>query len=131
MSKITIPKISDEMLQMRASRIRPLLTFDGELYSIVPTRDLRSISFMWNPIRSYRAGPLRQLADVRMFHSFGAPSLFKPTIAEVIAQIPERYSAVTCAFEVIRHPQNAADLNLESEALNAGFHVSIVRLYTL
>lgn len=54
--------------------------------------------------------------------------IFKPSIAEVLAQIPEELIEQTVAFETIG-PADADALNKERDALNAGFHVATTRLY--
>jgi hypothetical protein len=55
--------------------------------------------------------------------------MFKPSIAEVLAQIPEEHLEQVLAFEIVDSPNNVDDLNAEREALNAGYHIATTRLY--
>ena len=67
--------------------------------------------------------------DFECIHKFGSPNLFKPSIAEVLAQISDFVLDKTCAFEIIEKPQTQADLYRNPIAFDNGFHTSIVRLY--
>jgi hypothetical protein len=73
---------------------------------------------------------LKPIRDIRTHHTYGYYGFFKPAIAEVLAQIPEDILEQVVAFEIIKWPQDADDLNKELEALNAGYHVAITRLYS-
>lgn len=68
------------------------------------------------------------LTEIRTLHTYGSPCFFKPSVAEVLAQIPDDMLEGVVAFET-RGPSDVADMNRESEALNAGFHVARTRLY--
>ena len=68
---------------------------------------------------------LKPLTDVKMLHTYGYYGFFKPTVAEVIRQIPKEFLCKVTAFEIIE----IGDTNTYKEELNAGYHVSIVRLY--
>ena len=70
---------------------------------------------------------LSVLADIKMLHSYSFQGFFKPDVGEVIRQIPKEYLEKVIAFEIIK---GAIGYNtVYNEELNAGFHVSIVRLY--
>lgn len=72
---------------------------------------------------------LEELCVLNMLHTFGYYGFFKPTVAEVIRQIPKELLSEVVAFEMISNPNDADDLSKFQDALNAGFHVSTVRLY--
>ena len=67
------------------------------------------------------------LSDVRMLHSWSNPMFFKPTVAEVIKQIPKDLLCKTVAFELLAG--GVSIKNVYKPELDAGYHVSIVRLY--
>lgn len=70
---------------------------------------------------------LSVLEDRKMLHCWGYYGFFKPSVGEVIRQIPNEYLEKVVAFEII---DGAIAMNSTfKEELNAGFHVSIVRLY--
>ena len=67
--------------------------------------------------------------DFECLHKYGAPNFFKPSIGEVLAQIPDSVLDKVCAFEIIQKPETEFDLHKNKIALANGFHTSIVRLY--
>ncbi len=126
--KIFIPEVSKEEIRKRYKRIRPVVQTKNEKRYMRKV-DLFATSFLWNPKPVAKAKGLEQLQDIETYHSYGAPAFFKPTIAEVLAQIPDDLLKQNIvAFEVV---------SLQSmdekgrEALNAGYHLASVRLYTL
>jgi len=96
-----VPKITDERLAELLARIRPVHRFDGELCYIKPV-DPRRIAFTWDPKKDMRADGLVALQYVMTCHDYGHPSLFKPSVAEVLAQIPEDIVDEVVAFETSR-----------------------------
>lgn len=97
--KSPIPKLSKDDLLSRAFRIKPLKPHeDGMLHFIKPC-DIETVAFAWDPERVEKARGLTPLGAITTFHSYGAPSFFKPGISEVLAQIPpellDRVSAFT------------------------------------
>ena len=67
--------------------------------------------------------------DFECIHKYGSPNFFKPSIAEVLAQISDLVLDSVCAFEIIEKPENVTDLYRNKIAFDNGFHTSIVRLY--
>ena len=90
-----VPEIHDSWLNEIASRIQPLLYNRGtHRYHLIEnlTKDLRRTAYTWDAKLGQEVGvfnPLNEL-DIITFHKYGAPALFKPSIAEVIACI-DRY----------------------------------------
>ena len=119
---------------MRAHRCRVnfpkvFLFWEGGKYFIKPV-NVRDVAFTWNPKRDKKAKGLRFLRDIRTYHTYAYYGFFKPSIAEVIAQIPQELLDQVVAFEIIKHPETAADLHEEQKALDAGYHVATTRLYS-
>lgn len=124
-----IPEITDENLTLLSRKIRPLVLQDGKLMRIEPP-DPRNVAFSWSPVVTEPANGIVEIAKIRTLHGYGYYGFFKPSVAEVIAQIPEEWIERTVAFST-RGPADAAEMNRESEALNAGFHVAETTLYGL
>lgn len=128
-----IPEISDAKLAILLRRLTPLVEYAGALWTI-KLPDPRRVAFTWNPIRIDRALDLEETVWIRTLHRYGAPSFFKPSIAEVLAQIPSALVnwpgdlSSLAAFSV-KGPDTQADLMKNSDALNAGFHVATTTLY--
>lgn len=125
-----IPQITDERLNELAARIKPVVTFDGVKRYIEPC-DLRRTAYTWSPKPAEEAPEFRLLATVQTFHTYGYAGFFKPSIAEVICQIPETLLDQVVAFELVSRPGHVDNLNSENEALNEGYHVGTAALYAL
>jgi hypothetical protein len=126
-----IPEISAAELDRRASRIKPVVMFLGMLHYIRPV-DIKTASFLWSPVKGPLAEGLVFLREIRTFHSYAYYGFFKPTVAEVLAQLPDdSLLPFIAAFEIVRGPERAEDLNREAEALNNGYHVALTRIYSL
>jgi hypothetical protein len=95
-----IPEIDDGRLRELLERIRPVVSFGGVLHYIRPV-DPRRIAFTWAPKPGRKAKGLVELRQVRTLHNYGHPSLFKPSIAEVLAQLPDDIADRTVAFETV------------------------------
>lgn len=126
--KFSIPQITDYRLAELAKRIRPVEQSGPiDFYYLKPC-DLRCEAFTWDAKRGKKAPMLREIGRVRTLHTYGYYGFFKPTIAEVLAQIPEELLGDAIAFK-IKGPQDTDDLNDDKEALNQGFHVARTIIY--
>lgn len=128
MEQTYIPDMADDVVDQLGTRIRPIVRFEGAAHYIQPV-DLRRTAFTWDPKAAETAENLEPVRDIRTYHTYGYYGFFKPSIAEVLKQIPEDLREQVAAFEIISRPESADDLDAESEALNAGFHVATTRLY--
>lgn len=112
-----VPEISDERLAELMKRIRPVVRRKGELREIrIPNP--RTTAFTWDPALLGYADGLTVVARTTTRHLFGAPALFKPSIAEVLAQLPEDNDAIV-AFCI--DEQDLDYRNVDSR----GFHTAI------
>jgi len=104
-----IPEISDEKLREILKRVRPVVRFlgsadglfadhRGALYYIKEV-DPRGVAFTWLPMPDGKASGLKTLLGIQTYHVRANNSLFKPSLAEVIAQIPEEIINKVVAFE--------------------------------
>lgn len=132
--KFEIPKMSKKNIVKWYSTIKPIVQNKGTPTYLRELSDseLEDVSYTWlNKSTDYGEvadfTKLSVLADVKMLHSFGYHGFFKPSVGEVIRQIPKEYLEKVIAFEII---DGGIGMNTTFKAeLNAGFHVSIVRLY--
>jgi len=142
MEKSRIPVISNEELDWLYSRIKPVIRYgikfrkngkidpsevdvDGLPFYIKDV-DPREWAFTWGPKSTRQADDIERLDDIITYHTYGAPSLFKPSVAEVLAQIPEEYLEKTVAFEV--RAENLREWNHVEEG-GKYYHVTMTRLY--
>ena len=129
-SPVKAPGISDEVLAVLA-RIKPLMSNGedgGQLYYIEEPRDLRNIAYTWDMKPTEKAEGLEPITTIRTLHSYGYYGFFKPSVAEVLACIPEVALDEVVAFH-LTGPDDADDLNHELVAVNAGYHVAYATLY--
>ena len=100
-----IPQISDERLEELVGKIRPVVRMskvttsrrsrleqdeEGDLYYVKDV-DPRNVAFTWEPkptsmAKGVNPNPYKEIVTI---HSYGAPVFFKPSIAEVLAQISD------------------------------------------
>lgn len=86
--KAEVPPISDELLSERLKRFTVLVQKDGELFRRTPC-DPRNIAFTWE--KPTEGGPVqfKEVTRTRTKHTCGYHAFFKPSLAEVLAQMPD------------------------------------------
>lgn len=128
LKKSLIPAISDERIAQLSTTIRPTVRDEDDKLRYIEPVEPRSIAFPWDPKFEGLAEDLTEVARIRTLHTWAYYGFFKPTVAEVLAQIPAEYVEKVVAFET-NGPETVTDLNKESEMLNAGYHVAETILY--
>ena len=127
---IKIPEISDGVLRELAETIKPLVRRAGELF-YVEEHKLRKTSFTWLDPKEQASG-LKEVARISTLHGYGYPGFFKPSVGEVLAQLPPEYlSEGVVAFET-RGPDTPKEFYKTEEtkaAFEAGFHTAETILY--
>lgn len=110
--------------------IKPLIRNDkGEICFATGKYDIFSESYSWKIEAAEPIGDqLMEIGHARTYHTYGYYGFFKPSAAEVLCQIPDHISDYT-DFYLVDGPKDAADLNREKEALNAGYHVANTTFY--
>jgi len=137
--KVSIPKITKEELVKLYEKIKPIVEIEGKKYFLreFSYEEISGVSFLWNAHEDKREIvnmdeyiPLSQY-DFECIHTYGHPTLFKPSIKEVLAQIPDNIKRCvdTFVFEIIEQPETAADFDKNKIVFDNGFHLSKVRLY--
>ena len=124
-----IPVIEDREMAVILARATPMVRVGGTLWSIhLP--HLRKQAFTWSPkLRNRIDEDLIEVLDlIQTYHSWAYYGFFKPSVAEVLAQIPKELRKQVVGF-TCDGPRTASDLNMYSEALNAGYHVAATTLY--
>lgn len=129
--KFDIPKMSNEDIARWYTTIRPIVKHSIYLREL-STKELTNSAYTWiRSLNDYAEqvdfSKLSVLEDRKMLHTWGYYGFFKPNVGEVIRQIPKEYLNRVVAFEIIAGP--LAMNNVFRDEFNAGFHVSIVRLY--
>ncbi|PWU22642.1 hypothetical protein C5B42_05380 [Candidatus Cerribacteria bacterium 'Amazon FNV 2010 28 9'] len=131
-----IPEISNERLAELAARIKPVVFVrygkigeSGVLRYIGPISDLRGESFLWDPSLQEEAVGLIPVAEITTYHTFAFEGFFRPTIAEVLAQIPPKWVMDAIAFEIVEYPRSLEDMQKHPEMMRRGYHVATTRLY--
>jgi hypothetical protein len=95
-----IPEIDPRRLERLAKRIRPVDGTRGAV-RLYPRGDPRGHAFLWNGATGKRTTVSGLVGEpVRTLHRFDAPAFFKPSLAEVFAQMPEGVEERANAFHV-------------------------------
>ena len=132
--KFEIPEMSNEQIVRWYATIKPIVHKNGTPCYLrkLSEKELTNSAYTWlnNPKDFAEAvdyNKLSVIADIKMLHTWGYYGFFKPSVGEVIRQIPPRIIKDVVAFEIIC---GAIGMNsIYNAELNAGFHVSVVRLY--
>ena len=119
-------EISDERLEELSKRIKPIVLQHG-IPHYIKLCDLRKQAFTWDPKVTERADGLTMIAEIPTYHTSGYYGFFKPSIAEVLSQIPEEHLSSCCAFMTER--ATAADLGHQMDVVNEGYHRAMTTLY--
>lgn len=124
----------DKLVEMY-ERIKPIVTIDDVSYELRPftSEELCDQSYIWNRHEDKRdivdKSDLDTVEDFICFHAYGYYGLFKPSINEVLSQLPEKSIKEANYFEIIESPETRSDVFRYKDVLNAGFHASVVRTY--
>jgi hypothetical protein len=121
--------LEDKDVEKLYKRIKPLVRFartlrgyvrhsEGDLYYIKEVNP-HNIAFTWDPKAAKKATGLVPLEQIVTYHTWAYYGFFKPTIAEVLSQIPENCLESIVAFET----------DVDSVQLCGDYHVASTTLY--
>ena len=106
--KAFVPEISEEKLNNLIEKIVPVVREDNKLYQIkIP--DLRKTAYTWDFEMTEECNNLKEVIRIKTHHYCGYYGFFKPSIAEVLAQIPEDLIGKVNAFEIISDTDSGTD----------------------
>jgi len=132
-----IPNIPEEKLLELYSNIRPIVKIDGKKYLLKDFKpeELREHSYIWDADKDKREiveeETLEIIQDFHCLHTWAYYGVFKPTIAEVLAQMPIESREQANFFEIVDQPRTVDDLSRNQVITDAGYHLSIVRTYKI
>jgi len=136
-NKIILPRITDDELLARYTRIKPIVSYQ-ELYYYLKLYNvdmMRNQSYIWDLKNSISEQidmtDAKTIAEFSCYHTYGYYGLFKPSIAEVLQQFPDEILEEANAFYMTSEPKNEHDLKSQSEIINAGCHRSTVKALIL
>ena len=133
--ELTIHYLEDDELKKRYEKIKPIIMIEGITYDMkeFSFTALSGQSYIWNRDEDKRniihKEDLEAIEDFVCFHEYGYYGLFKPSIHEVLAQLPEKSIKEADYFEIIESPVTRDDVFKYEDILNAGYHASVVRTY--
>ena len=107
-----IPQISDDDLGDLYARIKPVkaMVVDGKhlLHHLEPV-DIHRKSFNVDPVWGNPVeGPLYEYARIETYHRTGYAAMFKPSVEEVLAQVPKHLRNEVDFFETLDEDTVAA-----------------------
>ena len=134
--KFSIPEMTTEDIVKWSQKIKPIVCHNGDLKYMreLSPDELVHKSYTWlNKPEDYGnkvdLSTLSVFTDVKMLHRFSYHGFFKPSVGEIIRQIPEEMRHLTDAFQIIYSPSGWPDFNIFKDEFDQNYHVSIVRLY--
>ena len=136
-NNLSIPKISDKELLQLYKKIKPIVMLDDKKYllrrfSLEELRKCAYIDIVNSSVReNIDLSKLEPIMEFLCLHKWYYYGLFKPTISEVLSQIPDVLTDKLNTFEIIEGPTSIRDMKLYEQAFNKGYHLSRVRTYKL
>ena len=133
--ELTIHFLEDDELKRRYDKTKPIIMIDGITYDMkeFSFSALSDQSYIWNRDTDKRnivhKEDLEVVEDFICLHGYGYYGLFKPSIHEVLAQLPEKSIKEADYFEIIESPVTREDVFKYTDVLNAGYHATVVRTY--
>ena len=126
-----IPRIANAKLELLLARNKPVALFDGRLCEIDTTNiNLRRVSYIRDVKQKENTEDVYywKIGTIITYHTFGASSLFMPSLAEVLAQINAQVKGEqldrVAAFEIQREEMDSYN------CLTDHYHFCKVHLYT-
>lgn len=134
--KFSIPEMTKEDIAKWYEKIKPIVCHNGDLMYMreFSPDELIHKSYTWfNKPEDFGdkvdLSTLSIFTDVKMLHKFSFHGYFKPSVGEIIRQIPEEFRSLVDAFEIIYSPNGQPDFEIFNDEFNQNYHVSVVRLY--
>src|SRR5215470_10147015 len=85
---LNVPKMPGKRIRELAERIKPIVEFAEEGRCYVKPVHIFGESFTWQREPAGKATGLKPLCDITTYHPYGYIGYFKPSVAQVIVQIP-------------------------------------------
>lgn len=117
-----------DFVNLWAKNIKPLIRNDGKIFHFENKADHFNQSFPWEADPTIEAENIFELKKITTYHTYGYYGFFKPSVAEVIQQIPEELLE-SVKFFLVDGPETADDLNKNKKELNDGYHVAATTLF--
>lgn len=130
-TQFDIPHLDEKEIRRLAPQFKNLIRLNGVLYEDVGKCDPIRESFTWCEQQGqvFVTAGLDVSEKIPMLHAYGAPSLLKPSIGEIISQTPRALREAVVAFEF--HVLQLNEYNeAQNRAFNEGYHSSFITLYT-
>ena len=124
-----VPEMSERRILELVERIKPVVTFKEEGCCFIKPVDPFSEAYTCDAEPASKAVGLKALCDITTYHPYGYYGSFNASVAQVILQIPPEHVDKVIAFEIVKYPETADDLDPKSEIFNSGYHVATTRLY--
>jgi hypothetical protein len=121
--------MSEQRILELVERIKPVVMFRNEGCCYIKPVDPFSEAYTWDAEPARKAVGLKALCDITTYHPYSYYGCFRASVAQVILQIPPEHLDKVIAFEIVKHPETADDLDPESEIFNSGYHIATTRLY--
>ena len=135
--RIEVPEIDDETLAYLYSKLRPIISVYQTKYLLKKYKlmQLRSCAYTWGMhhelLRPIPENKLEVIEEFPCFHTYNSDQLFKPSVAEVLAQLPPKTIREANAFEIVERPKSIDDMLKYPEVYGKGLHLSKVKSYKI
>ena len=133
--KLEIPKIDDKRLEQLYKYLKPIVKMNYIRFYLKEyiLNELKNYPYLINAWEDKREmvdpNKIEMVEDFLCLHKCGEYGLFRPTIAEVLSQMPVTSIREANTFEIIEEPELCSDVFRYPELINNGLNLSRVRTY--
>lgn len=127
---IVEPQISDERILELYNKIKPLVNVNNRKFLIreFVLNEIKQTAYLEkikeNITECINDNELEPIKDFSCYHTISSNGNFRPTIGQILSQIPYSLVKQSSVFEIVEAPKIVTDIN-ETEK----YHMSKVRLY--
>lgn len=98
-----IPRVTPEQVESLLARLTPLVKDEAGKLRTIELPNAFNQAYTWSPVLkdTVERSTLKLVARFHSLHTAGYIALFKPSLAEVLAQLPADLPESACAFELV------------------------------
>lgn len=114
-----------------SQKIKVVARFKGSdaLY-YVKAMNPKRVEYAWSPEKDNIATGLIVLSEITIYYPYTLDGFYKPSMATVLAQIPDEFIDQTVAYELIENTPYLEAFNDYLDIIHAGYNLITARLYT-
>jgi len=130
--RIFIPERPERRIKVLSRQIKPVVQFEDKKKYYIKETPIFLVSYLPGAMRCEEAVGLEFFCNIKTYHRYICPDVFKAVISEVLAQVPRVYygEKKIVAFEIVGYPKTLQEIRQQGEILDRGYHFATTAFYT-